>query len=609
MSLFDSASLVVTPNGYKEDKLYSIKPTDGSGDLIVTRATTATRVNSAGLVEVVPRNLLTYSNTFTDASWLKGNVTLTANAIANPINGIVDAYRVNITSTGVTNLFQEVVKGGGNYTVSVFVKKAETQYVNLGFIYNAGRWSGTQFDLNSGTILRNNAFTYTFVNSTITNLGNGWFKLTHTATTDTNEAYPFSSPSNAIWSSGEPRQTLTGNNTTGAYFFGMQTELFSTATEYFPTTDRLNVPRIDYTNGSCPSILVEPQRTNLALKSEEFDTPWILGANLTISSSTQTSPSGLNNSKKATNTLNNGAVQFYQLCTTSSNTYTYSIYVKNDTNRYFSSSLTSGATASNRYVVFFDLQNGTVYQVYNTAIPLTNTSNKIESVGNGWYRCTITATCDTLVYVVNQSTNNGTLALNLNGDLTNATTGSVYIWGAQLEAGSYPTSYIPTVASSVTRNADVISKTGISSLIGQTEGTIYAEIKVNKLIGTASRYIFHLSDGTANNRIYMAFSGSSSNVLRARIFSGGTLQCSIDTSALTNTGTYKLALAYKNNDIVFYVNGVQIGVDTSATIPTCSRVDLGQNYANASQFGDSINNANIWKTRLSNTELATLTTI
>jgi hypothetical protein len=185
----------------------------------------------------------------------------------------------------------------------------------------------------------------------------------------------------------------------------------------------------------------------------------------------------------------------------------------------------------------------------------------------------------------------------------------VILWGAQLEEGAYATSYIPTVASTVTRNADVISKTGVSDLIGQTEGTIYAEIKVNKLIGTAARYIFHLSDGTVNNRIYMAFSGSSSNVLRARIFNGGALQCSIDTSALTNTGTYKLALAYKNNDIVFYVNGVQIGVDTSATIPTCSRVDLGQNYAGASLLGDGINNANIWKERLTNTELATLTTL
>ena len=71
MSLFDSASLVVTPNGIKEDKLYSIKPTDGSGDLVVTRATTATRVNSDGLIEVTPYNLFTYSEQFDNASWVK----------------------------------------------------------------------------------------------------------------------------------------------------------------------------------------------------------------------------------------------------------------------------------------------------------------------------------------------------------------------------------------------------------------------------------------------------------------------------------------------------------------------------------------------------------
>ena len=192
---------------------------------------------------------------------------------------------------------------------------------------------------------------------------------------------------------------------------------------------------------------------------------------------------------------------------------------------------------------------------------------------------------------------------------TGDNTSGVILWGAQLELGSYSTSYIPTTTASVTRNADVINKTSVSALIGQTEGTLYTEIKVNKLIGTASRYILHVSDGTANNRIYIAFSGASSNVLRARIFSGGTLQCSIDTSAITTTGTYKLALAYKNNDIVFYVNGVQIGTDATATIPTCSRVDIAQNYAGASQLSDNVSLATLFKTRLTNAELATLTTL
>jgi hypothetical protein len=186
---------------------------------------------------------------------------------------------------------------------------------------------------------------------------------------------------------------------------------------------------------------------------------------------------------------------------------------------------------------------------------------------------------------------------------------SVYIWGAQLEAGSNATSYIQTIASTMTRNADFISKTGISSLIGQTEGTIFAQVKVTNLLGIVSRNIFSLSDGTADNRIFIAFSDESSNVLRARIFNGSFLQCSIESSTITTTGTYKLALAYKNNDIVFYINGVQIGTDTSATIPICGQVDLGQNYANASQFNDSITNADIWKERLTNAQLALLTTL
>jgi hypothetical protein len=419
MSLFDSASLVVTPNGTKASKLYAIKPTDGSGDLTVTRATTATRVNSTGLIE----------------------------SVAN------------------------------------------------------------------------------------------------------------------------------------------------------------NVPRIDYTNGSCPSILVEPQRTNKYPYSEQFDNVFWLKNRLTVTANNTTAPDGTNTADKIEDTIgtNSDHIFNYLMSFTSGVAYTASFYVKNIDINYFCIKFMTNAFGTNKDVIF-NIQNGTITR-QDSGITAS-----VVNMGNGWYRCIATAT----------ATVTTTTLYGLYVGITNSPTSTVYtstvikglhLWGAQLEAGSYATSYIPTVASSVTRNADVISKTGISSLIGQTEGTIYAEIKVNKLIGTASRYIFHLSDGTANNRIYMAFSGSSSNVLRGRIFNGGTLQCSIDTSALTNTGTYKLALAYKNNDIVFYVNGVQIGVDTSATIPTCSRVDLGQNYAGASQLGDGINNANIWKTRLTNPELAELTNL
>ena len=84
MSLLDKASLIVTPNAYEESKLYSVIPNTTLGDMDVVRATTATRVNSAGLIEVVPRNLLTYSNTFSNAAWIKNSCTISANSIVSP---------------------------------------------------------------------------------------------------------------------------------------------------------------------------------------------------------------------------------------------------------------------------------------------------------------------------------------------------------------------------------------------------------------------------------------------------------------------------------------------------------------------------------------------
>jgi hypothetical protein len=358
-----------------------------------------------------------------------------------------------------------------------------------------------------------------------------------------------------------------------------------------------NVPRLDYLNSTCPSVLVEPQRTNVQTYSEDFSNAIYIKIGATVSTNSIASPDGTTTADKLVEDTSTGlhAVDILNPPVTLAD-YTVSVFVKaGERNKFqISEVFTVGGN------VTFDLVAGT----FTTTSPAKN--GKIENYGNGWWKCSATwpnltgANTQVLFSILN---NSGSSSYAGDG------TSGLYLWGAQIELGSYSTSYIPTTTASVTRNADVISKTGISSLIGQTEGTIYAEIKVNKLIGIASRYIFHISDGTINNRIYMAFSGASSNVLRGRIFNGGTLQCSIDTSTITTTGTYKLALAYKNNDIVFYVNGVQIGVDTSATIPTCSRVDIGQNYAGASQLSDNVLLSTLFKTRLTNGELATLTTL
>jgi len=362
----------------------------------------------------------------------------------------------------------------------------------------------------------------------------------------------------------------------------------------------INEPRLNYeTVGGCPAILIEPQRTNLNLQSEDItNTYWTL-FQATRTSNVVISPSGVQNADKLIEDSTNNPHSIFinsAFAATIGFSYTRSLYAKADGRNWICLLIIDGT----QFRAFFDLQNGIVG---NITSGLTAT---ITNFGNGWYRCSITRTASTTSLTsmaIELASSNG-----VNSYIGNGSSGA-YIWGAQLETGNYATSYIPTLGSAQTRNADNINKTAVSALIGQTEGTIFAEVRISRLIGTISRYIFHISDGTANNRIYIAFSGASSNIIRARIFNAGNLETTIETSTITTTGRYKLALAYKNNDVVFYVNGVQIGTDVTASIPACSRVDLGQNYIAASQFADSIINANIFKTRLTNTELQNLTTL
>jgi hypothetical protein len=401
MSLFESASLVVTPNGTKASKLYAIKPTSGAGDLSVTRATTATRVNSAGLIESVASN----------------------------------------------------------------------------------------------------------------------------------------------------------------------------------------VPRLDYTNGSCPSILVEPQRTNLFTYSNTFtDASWNL-EDATISANVAISPDGTQNASKLVSNANNTDHTIYKNVLTLVDR-TFSCYVKADGYNYVFLGNNNGLASNG---VFFNLTNGTISQ--NTS---TFTAS-IKSAGNGWYRCEISQSLWLLPYAMICLSNNGT-SFTFAG---NGTSG-VLIYGAQNEAGSYATSYIPTTSASVTRNADVISKTGISSLIGQTEGTIFLDFEANGFEASDFSFI-SLTEGTTN----IIYVGSFSNILLVRVVNGGVMSVNINLTFSTNT-RYKLAFAYKNNDCVLFINGVNRASDTSASIPATSKLTfndfgLGTSY--------DVNNTLLYKTRLTNAELAELTTI
>ena len=565
MSLYDDASLIMYPSGYKEDKIYSLKPTDGSGDLDFTRASTATRVNAEGLIETSPVNLLQQSETFDNAYWSKLNVTITSNSIAAP-NGTTTADLITSTGTSETGVFI-ITSFTGTNTWSVYAKKGTGRYL---FFNTNTPLIAAKFDLQDGVIVGTPSAGAT---PSIESVGSGWYRCIITSSTAQNRFTAF----------------ITNNTTTNdvsssvgltCYLWGAQVNIGATAKPYFPTTDRLNVPRIDYTGGGCGSLLLEKQSTNLALYSEQFDNAaWVKFGSASVVPNQAISPDGTQNADLLNVRSTNVIRQSVTL--TASTTYSCSFFAKKtDYDIVGVQTLVSGSGVQS----FFNLDTGVV------STQGSGHTASIKEYSNGWYRCIVSFNC-------------GTSTSNIFDFLTDSTSlKGFYIYGAQLEQSSYPTSYIPTLASSVTRLADSASKTGISSLIGQTEGTLFVEFVwkgVSSVVTDSS--IFSLGNQEYGNSS-IAISNYN-GTLYGRITNGASVDASVNYGSMTSDTRYKCAIGYANNDFVFYVNGVQMGSDTSVSIPTRSDVYLQNAHPNSK----SVNQAILFKTRLTNDQLADLT--
>jgi hypothetical protein len=166
--------------------------------------------------------------------------------------------------------------------------------------------------------------------------------------------------------------------------------------------------------------------------------------------------------------------------------------------------------------------------------------------------------------------------------------------------GSYATSYISTTSASATRVVDTATKTGISSLIGQTEGVIFADVYLDS---RSSFTYFAIAPNLGATGAYIGV-GFNATTFQFEVVNSG-IQASIPFSN-SSTGRFKIAAAYKQNDFAFYVNGTQIGTDTSGTVPTCSELGLTAYSQSASVY---YNQVALFKTRLTNAELASLTTL
>lgn len=567
MSYFDDASLVMIPSGYKDQKVYSVKPLDGSGDLTFSRASSATRVASNGLIEKVRTNLLLQSNTFSSVSWTNNNATLTSGQ-ADPFGGS-NAWKMEATISTQSDL-RQTVSGAAGY--SIYVKAGNYNFFSL--------WTGAAgiaFDLSAGTA---------GAGGTITSVGSGWYRCSvATSTTGSVTLIPF----------------FSANAGDFVYIAFAQAEPTDVPTDYIATTTTAvsvgpvsGLPRLDYLNSTCPRLLLEPQRSSLVLYSEQMDNASWIKLNGAVTANAAVSPDGYTNADKFVPNTTSGIHALRSNLFNQSATAAHSWFVKAD--GYSKIAVRESELVGN--YASFNLSTGAVIS--------TNQTASIVNYGNGWYRCTLVdtttgANAQTSIVVLPDSYTTGDPIINWSGDGTKG----VLAYGAMVELGAYATSYIPTLGTSVTRVADAASKTGISSLIGQTEGTIFFE--VDKTTRLDNDYRVQISDGTTNNWLFISVEVG--NAIRAYCNVGGVNQFSIYGTAVTS-GRHKVAMAYKANDFKVYVDGVAWITHTSGSVPACSRFDVGCPAPGTEASTDSKTaQALLFKTRLTNAQLAELTTL
>jgi hypothetical protein len=369
------------------------------------------------------------------------------------------------------------------------------------------------------------------------------------------------------------------------------------------------VPRLDYyTSGGtagCPALLVEPSAQNFVLNSDNSSTSWTLGAGtasgyvdvigVSGNTITATASGGIGSNVFLRRTLNTAL--------SSGSTYTVSFLMR-QTGAHTIGGYWIGIAGVGDIGGGFDVSGSFSSGAIYSAAGATNRIRRVERWGTDVYRCSETFTL----------TASGTVDRILMGPLgavnnpAITSSGNTMAFAApQIELGAVPTTFIPTTTGSATRNADVVTLSGaVSGCIGQTEGTMYAEVDIRNLTDgriltlfkTSAQYIL-LSKST--NRLGGAIidtTSSPTTVVNLQTASG----------SLTS-GIYKLALAYKQNDFAFYVNGTQVGTSNSGNvIGDYSLIRIG-NFDTSLFFNDRIRAAALYTTRLTNAELAALTTL
>jgi hypothetical protein len=458
-----------------------------------TRGSTATYWDGKTTAKA-EENLLKYSQEFDNGYWTKTRVTVTADDTTAP-DGTTTADLLTANGSGEVQLIARngiISEETTSYALSVFAKAGTLDYVVLSARANVSDVMLAVFDLSAGAVdSTNNNSSGTIDATDIIDVGNGWYRCVMEITTqssgNTDERFTIS-PSDGTFVSGG---YYSGSTAGSIHAWGAQLEQRSSATAYTATTDSPIVKyqpvlqtaasgeaRFDHdpVTGESKGLLIEEARTNTFTNSGDMDgTGWsTLRATL---SAGNTSPDGseLFLLVEASETNGNGSA-ITQTVSVSAATHTMSVFAKASPGdagvlllRPQLSTDFSDAVQS-----WFDLEAGTVLltAASSGSSVITTPVANIEDWGNGVYRCILTFTSTGAVSVLGRH-----YLTDANGSLSVTAGKQVQVWGAQVEEGSFPTSYIPTSGSTVTRAGDDVSITGsnFSSFFSNQAGTIYCE--------------------------------------------------------------------------------------------------------------------------------------
>jgi hypothetical protein len=614
MSLLDDVSIVVTPNGYKAGELYAVipVPSEGAEEVVngdfatdsawtkspsgVTISGGSANFNLASDTYIYQDILtegktykITFSGTINSGSFYIGQIgvfnnvfsagTYTDEVVYLSVSNLLGGYRFIIRKFGAGTLDATIdnvsVKEYTSADMDVTRATAATRVDEDGLVNYAevigseevtngdfatdSDWSkGTGWSISGGTAILDGTQTggSSLSSSNMTVTVGKIYKVTVnvSATSSGFRLYDALGVVSYGLSLGENifyRTPSSSTYTLTPLGLGGATGTISNVSVKEAARD--NVPRIDYTGGGCPHILAEPQRTNLLPYSEDLSQWNLKQAAATLNYGI--SPDGTQNSTRIVFASSN--LQFSNIFTTVTPT-TGSIYIK----------------GVNGETINFGLDS----------------SENVFTLNGSWQRFEKSGT----------STSNK-ITINTFGG---ATARDIQVWGAQVEEGSYATSYIPTSGSTVTRNQDIFTRDGIGSLINSTEGVLFVEIA--SLSESGNYRELGLSDGTTSNRVLISYK-STDNVIRGSFQGSG--GANLEYTVTSSKDFHKIAVKWKVNDFALWVDGVEVGSDTSgSSFPADTLNSLAlDDGGGASKFFGKVKQLQVYDTALTDTQLAALT--